>query len=228
MKFTKNKGTFLTVVLVVLIMFNVIAFTIPFVRGAGFWTGYGFSIVAIILSAGVGLYGLGHEGMKSKFYGFPIAYTAWIYLIVQVIVGFVEMALPGIPFQYSIVINVILMAASLAGLAAADIGKEEMERIDIVVEEKVFYIKSLQSDIEGMVSKAQDTELKKSLKDLAETIRYSDPMSSPQLTALENKIEMKVSALCEGFEQESSSAKSTCEELQQLFAERNRKVKLLK
>jgi hypothetical protein len=54
-------------------------------------------------------------------------------------------------------------------------------------------------------------------------------MSSPQLAAIENKIEAKVSVLTEAVEKANNEAiKALCNELQQLFAERNRKCKILK
>jgi hypothetical protein len=79
------------------------------------------------------------------------------------------------------------------------------------------------------MDKATDGSIKKTLKDLAETIRYSDPMSSPQLAAVENKIEAKVAVLAETVEKTDWDAvKALCNELQQLLAERNRKCKILK
>jgi hypothetical protein len=54
-------------------------------------------------------------------------------------------------------------------------------------------------------------------------------MSSPQLAAIENKIEARAAALAETVETSGAEAvKALCNELQQLFAERNRKCKLLK
>jgi hypothetical protein len=61
---------------------NAIAFVIPFSIGADFWTGYAFATLAVLLSAGIGLYALGHEGLKSKFYGVPLLLVIWPYLIV--------------------------------------------------------------------------------------------------------------------------------------------------
>lgn len=227
MKFTKNKGMSLAAVLIVLAVFNALAFLIPFQRAGGFWVGYGFATLAILLAAGVGLYALGHEGMKSKFYGLPIAMVATAYMAAQVVLSLVEMAVPVLPARYGILINVILLAACLIGLIGAGMGKEEIARIDAKVKEKVFYIKSLQGDIEGMAQRAQGEPLKKALTDLAETVRFSDPMSSPQLAAIENKIEAKAGALEESLSDPDASM-ALCQELQMLFAERNRKCKLLK
>jgi len=231
MKLTKNKGLFFASVFIILAVYNVIVFVIPFHKGGGFWTGYGFSMLAILLTAAVGLYAFDREGLKSKVYGVPLISVVWRYFIIQLIIGVIEIVLDFIPvpFQYGLVLNTILLGACLIGLISVEAAKDEIERIDEKIKEKVFYIKSLQADVEGLVSKASDDALKKLLKALVETIRYSDPMSSPQLAAIENKIETKASNLAEAVDNTDGEAvKALCDELQQLFAERNRKCKILK
>jgi len=229
MKLTKNNTLFLASVFIIIAVYNVVVFILPFSKGNGFWTGYGFSMFAFVLMTGVGLYAFGREKLQSKFYRIPLVSVARRYLITQLIVGFLEMALqyhPYYQFQYGIALNTILLGACLIGLIAVDVAREEIERIDEKIKGKVFYIKSLQVDMEGLVDKASDESVKKVFKDLVETIKYSDPMSSPQLAAIENKIEAKVAVLAETVD--ANGIKALCNELQQLFAERNRKCKLLK
>jgi hypothetical protein len=230
MNAVKGKGMSFIVIFIVLVMYNVVAFVIPFARGGNFWCGYGFSMAAIILTAAVGFYAIDKESLKSKVYGVPLAMVAWRYLVVQLIAGFVEMAAPSIiPYKYGIALNTILLGGSLIGFIAVDAGKEMIEKIDEKIKEKVFYVKSLQADIEGLVGRASDGSVKKLLEDLAETIRYSDPMSSPQLAALENKIEGKAAGLAEAVGKgDAGAVTALCEELQLLFADRNRKCKILK
>jgi hypothetical protein len=219
-------STFIT-----LAVYNTIAFVAPFNRGcAGFWIGYGFSTLAILLSSGIGLYALGREGIKSKFYGMPLADAARIYLIIQMLAGFAEMGAASlVPYQAGLILNVAMLGVFLVGVMAVSAATGEIERLDEEVKGKVFYIKSLQADIEGLAGGMPDDSIKKLLKDLAETVRYSDPMSSPQLAAVENKIEAKASALAEAADKADNDAvKALCDELQQLFGERNRKCKILK
>ena len=229
MKITKNRGMFLATVFITFAVYNVVIFVIPFNRGGGFWTGYGFSMLAMLLTAAVCLYAFDREELRSKVYGVPLLSVMWRYLAIQSILGLLEMILFFIPFQFGIALNAILLGACLIGLITVEASKEEIERIDEKIREKVFYIKSLQADVEGLAGRAQDDSFKKPLKDLAETIRYSDPMSSPQLAAIENKIEAKTAMLTEAVDSSDGDAvRALCNELQQLFAERNRKCKLLK
>jgi hypothetical protein len=217
----------LIAVFTLLVVYNVVAFVIPFDRHGGFWTGYSFSMLAILITAAGAFYALGQEGMKSKFYGLPLVSVVWIYLTTQLVAGFIQMSIPEIPFRYGIVVNVLLLGACLIGLITVNISKEEIERLDDKVKEKVFYIKSLLADVEGLEARASDESNKKDLKELVETIRYSDPMSSPQLASIENEIEVKVTALMENGA-DVDVTRAICNELQQLFAQRNRKCRLLK
>jgi len=233
MNAVKGKSMSFVTIFIVLAMYNVIAFVIPFPKGGNFWVGYGFSMLAALLTAAVGFYAFDRESLQSKVYGVPLAYVAWRYLITQLIVGFLEMALQFIPyeisFRYGIAVNTIILGCFLIGFITVDVGKKVVERIDEKIKEKVFYIKSLQADVEGLVDRASDETVKKLLKDLAETIRYSDPMSSPQLATVENKIEAKTAGLAEVVGKgDWDAVKALCEELQLLFAERNRKCKILK
>jgi len=224
---TKNKWMSVAVVFIVLGIFNVVAFVAPFVRGPMFWTGYGFFILAWLLTATVSFYAFGRDGLKSKFYGVSLILVVWRYLFIQLVISLAEMALFMIPFRYGIAVNVILLGVSLIGLIAVDAAKELVEQIDEKVADKVFYIKSLHVDVEGLAGRTADEAARKALKELAETIRYSDPMSSPQLAVIENRIEAKVSALADSIA-DAGATVALCNELQQMLAERNRKCKALK
>lgn len=61
--------------------------------------------------------------------------------------------------------------------------------------EKVFYIKSLQTDIDNCISMVTDKNLAQSLSLLSDKIRYSDPMSSVSLRQREESIQNIVSEI---------------------------------
>ncbi|MCL2721328.1 MAG: hypothetical protein FWD47_08320 [Treponema sp.] len=230
MNFIKNRKLSLAAVFIMMAVYNVIVFVIPFNRGGGFWSGYGFSMLAMLVTAVICFYAFDKEGWQSKFYRIPLISVVWRYLAIQLILGLLQMILDfiPIPFQIGLVLNTIVLGACLVGLITVNITKEEIERVGEKIKEKVFYIKSLQVDVESLVDKTSDELIKKVLKDLVETIKYSDPMSSPQLAAIENKIEVKTVTLSETVEKnDAEGIKVLCNEIQQLFAERNRKCKIL-
>jgi hypothetical protein len=224
--------------LVLLALFNAISFVAPFERSTGFWISYVFSTAAILLADVMTFYALERNAARSRFYGLPLVYVAWGHLAVQLVLGFVFMAAPGIralasvpavPSWLIFVISALMLGVCLIGLLAAETGSTEIRRIDGVVEEKVFYIKSLSADIRGLTARSEETSLKEALLDLAETMRFSDPMSDGRLAALENKIETKSAVLGESVAAgNTDGALALCDELRRLLAERNRKCKLFK
>ena len=77
--------------------------------------------------------------------------------------------------------------------------------------------------VEMLAEIEQDADTKKALEQLAEKIRFSDPMSSEQLLALESSIASKVEAL-----KTAANKMELISELNSLLIERNKKCKLLK
>ena len=105
---------------------------------------------------------------------------------------------------------------------ATDVGRTELEKVEQKVQGKVFYIKNLQVDIEILASAEKDTKTKEQLEQLAEKIRFSDPMSNEQLAVLEDKISLAVENL-----KSSDDKMKIIEDLNLLLDERNRKCKIL-
>jgi hypothetical protein len=228
---SNNKVSSLIVVVIIMAIFNVIVFVIPFKRCGGFWTGYGFSMFYMLLATGVGFYIFDRPELKSKFYRIPLISIVWKYLVIQLIIGFIQMILDftPIPFYYGLALNSILLGFCLIGLVTSKIAVDEIERIDTKIKEKVFFIKSLLAEVETLVNIPSEVPQKKILKDLAEAIKYSDPMSSPKLESIESRIEDKINSLSNAVRNnENDSIKSICNELTQLIAERNKKCLILK
>ena len=108
-------------------------------------------------------------------------------------------------------------------MISSEAGRTEIDRVEKVVQKKVFYIRSLQSDLEMIAETENNQEIKKMLIQLAEKIRFSDPMSSDELEDIENRIISKVNEL-----KDCSDKQSVMKELDLLLIERNKKCKFLK
>lgn len=146
-----------------------------------------------------------------------------VYLIVQIAVLFVFVFAEKLPAWSALVTCTVIAAMAAIFMIAADVGRTEIEKVEQKVQGKVFYIKNLQVDIEILASAEKDAKTKKALEQLAEKIRFSDPMSNEQLAVLEDKISLAVENL-----KSSDDKMKIIEDLNLLLDERNRKCKVLK
>ena len=192
----KNNKLGYAILGVVFVLFNVIAFAIPAIKTGTFWVTYVFSVIAFVSQIGVWKIALGKEDtLKSKFLGFPVVHIGIVYLIVQIAVFAVFMAVPTLPVWSAIVVCALVLGISAICMISAGAGRGEIERVETKVKQKVFYIKSLQVDVELLVKIESDGVVKTELLKLAEKIRFSDPMSCPELEMLEKEIADKTNLL---------------------------------
>lgn len=222
MKKNSTKGYVILGILFALV--SIIAFVVPTAKTTTFWIAYVFTAAAFAAQIGIWKTALGkEETLKSKFLGFPIVHIGIVYAVIQVIAFAVFMFVPTLPAWSAIMVCSIIAGVSAVCMISADAGRNEIERVEAKVQKKVFYIRELQADIELLTDNESDATVKAALAQLAERIRYSDPMSSEQLADLENKISSKVAEL-----KTTSNKLEIITELNSLFDERNKKCKILK
>lgn len=192
----KNKGMAYAVLAIAFVLLNVIAFEVPTAKTETFWVAYVFTAVAFALQIGIWNFAFkGTDTLKSKFLGISLISVGITYLIVQIIAFAVFMALPLTASWIAIVVCALILGISVICLIGTETGRDEINRVEEKVEKKVFYIKSLQVDVEMLASAEQDADTKMALTKLAEKIRFSDPMSDEALVDLEAKITAKVEEL---------------------------------
>lgn len=222
MKKNSTKGYLILGILFLLV--SIIAFVIPTVKTTVFWIAYVFTAIAFAAQIVIWKVAFGKEDiLKSKFLGFPIVHVGIVYLIIQIIAFAVFMLVPSLPTWSAIVVCSCITGISAVCMIAADTGTCEIERVEAKVQQKVFYIKSLQVDVEMLVDAEHNANTKKALEQLAEKIRFSDPMSSEQLSSLEDSIESKVELL-----KTTANKIELISEINTLLTERNKKCKILK
>lgn len=219
MKKNSTKGYVILGILFALV--SIIAFVVPTVKTTTYWIAYVFTAAAFAAQIGIWKTALGkEETLKSKFLGFPIVHIGIVYAVIQVIAFALFMFVPTLPAWSAIVVCSIIAGVSAVCMISADAGRNEIERVEAKVQKKVFYIRELQADIEVLTDNESDATVKTALAQLAEKIRFSDPMSSEQLADLENKISSKVAEL-----KTTSNKLEIITELNSLFDERNKNVK---
>lgn len=220
----KKKVMAYSVLGIVFALFNVLAFVIPTEKTATFWIAYAFSVVAFGLQIGIWKLAFnGTDTIKSKFLGIPLISVGFRYLVVQVIVFAIFMIFPTLPAWIPVVVCSAILGVAAICLIGTETGREEINRIEQKVEQKVFYIKSLQADVELLAEAESDPEIKAELTILAEKIRFSDPMSNNALAEIESEIAYKVKELKTAENKLAIIAAASA-----LVAERNKKAKILK
>lgn len=216
---------------IVLVVYNVVAFAVPFVRFGVFYLSWGFTLVAI----GVQVYVVhsafyNGEGAKSKFYGFPVARIGAAYLIIQMILGLLFMAAgEHVKLWIPLVMYVVLLGASAVGFISVEATRDEIVRQDAKLKKNVACMRALQSKAASMIQLVQDGQIREGLDRFAENLRYSDPVSSDALSEIEADLTVCVDELQRAvIDGDSAAALSLLDKAGVALAERNRLCKLNK
>lgn len=222
MKKTNSKGYAILGILFVLL--SVIAFVIPTLKTGTFWIAYIFTVVAFAAQIVIWKKAFGRDDtLKSKFLGLPVIHISIVYLVVQIIAFVIFTAMPLLPMWSAVVACAVILGFSAVVMIAADTGRDEVERVEAKVQKKVFYIKAIQVDVEMLAGEENDPATKTALNQLAEKIRFSDPMSCDELSELEEQIAQRIAML-----KTADDKQPVIKELDLLLTERNKKCKILK
>lgn len=219
----KNKTRGFVILLIAFAVLTTVLLVIPTEKTTVFWVSYGFTVLSfagqiLIWNAGF----KNGESLKSKFLGIPIVHIGTTYLIIQslstVLFRFIR-----VQSYISIIVSVLILGIFSVLMISSQAARNEINRVEQKVKTKVNFIRFIQSDIELLANAETDPETKKLLEDLAEKIKFSDPMSNEQLKPIEDKIKDKINEL-----KNSNSKSAVIGEIDVLLAERNNKAKILK
>ena len=224
-----KKDTIRTIVVaaITFIIYNLIAFVIPFAHTAAFWISYGFTLAAFaVVCASIYIAFMKNPDAKSRFYGFPIARIGVLYGCAQLIVSLVVMAVAKwTPWWIPVLVYAIGMGAAVIGLVAADAVVEEIQTQDVKLKKDVSLMRSLQYKISQIASQTDNA----GIRALAEEFRYSDPVSNDAIADAEADLAAAVDQLQAAFvDGDNEAMAQLCRRTASLLAERNRLCKLNK
>lgn len=101
--------------------------------------------------------------------------------------------------------------------------------MDSKIKENVSFIKGINVDVEMLLQRSSDAEVKGALRKLSETIKYSDPMSSSAVATQEQMIMQYLTELRVKFDAgDMAAVKELCPKIELLFVERNKKLMVSK
>lgn len=231
---TKNKLRMIIAMSVVLVLYHLLAFLIPFPKTTVFWISYGFTLgsIAIMVVSLARAFRNGDD-IQSKFYGFPIARIGVLYSGFQIVLGLAVMALgfmlKEIPWWPVLLVYAVLMGAALLGLIGADIVRDEIENQEEKLDQKVSAMRTIQSKVSQLTLLCEDEEIASEVKKFAEEVRYSDPVSCEALDEIEEDLAAIVHDLHQAIlDEDSTAARKLCKTATSVLLERNRLCKLNK
>lgn len=216
---------------VLLVLYILVAFLIPFVHTATFWVSLVFTLIAFgVVGASFYIAFIINPDAKSRFYGFPIAKIGAIYGLVQLIAGMLFMALAAlVPAWVAVLVYAIALGAAVIGLISAEAVAEEIHNQDAKLKKDVTLMRSLQSKLNQMAAQCDNPDAAAEVKRFAEEMRYSDPVSSEALADIEADLAAAVDELqSAAVDGDSASVKQLCRKASGILAERNRLCKLNK
>lgn len=233
MKVNKRQIQMIAGVLTVILVYNILAFLLPFHHNGVFWIGYSFGMVALITQ--IAIFALAFYDARtaaSRFYGIPVARVGLIYLVCQLIVSFFAMMLGGIesfPTWPIILVSILLFAAAVLGTIATDATRDEIVRQDAALKQNVQSMRTLQSIGVQLAAQSKGTDCAEEMRKLSEQLRYSDPVSNPATVEAENEIKAILSEIQQAIlDRDFSAANTLCRNASSALSERNRICKLNK
>ncbi|MDR0853976.1 MAG: hypothetical protein LBN34_06370 [Clostridiales Family XIII bacterium] len=201
MKTAKTKTIVMAILIIVAVAYSLVMWLVASSYDAVFIITYAVTLVSIGWLA----YNITflNDKMKNFPQNFSFVASAWTFFIIELVVSGVVLALSfaDISSKWAVIIAVILQIVLLAvfiirGLLLI-LGKGAIESVGGRTDAKVLDIRLMVADIEALIEQSTDfgedtAKVKKSLTEVRDAIRYSDPMSSEGLKAEEEAIKDSV------------------------------------
>lgn len=230
----KRFNSYAIIWIVLLVLFNVIAFVSPELDGiekytASFWIGYALTTVTFLGQLACAWFALKEDNATKLFYKVSLISTSYTGLVITSVVGGLFMLLAPLPAWIGAIVCCIVLAVNVLSVVKAEMAIEEVERIDNKVKQQTFFIKSLTVDAQSLMARAKSEDVKNECKKVYEAVRYSDPMSNDALGSVESEITVRFAKLSEAVVANDPVAVSEfANELIILVNDRNSKCALLK
>ena len=196
---------------------------------ASFWIGYAFILFSFVGQLICAYFALKESNIKKTFYNISLITTSYSGLILSFVFGGLCMLISSLPYWVGVLLCSVILAFNIVAVLKAVAAIDLVSAVDDKVNAKTFFIKSLTTDAEGLVSSARSETIKAECKKVYEVARYSDPMSDDALSDIENEIAVKFEKLAEAVVQDDAElVVETAAELVIMLSDRNQKCKLLK
>ena len=218
----------------VLGLFNLLVFIIPAwpnaeKYNASFWIGYGVTTAAFIGQLICTWTALKGDTVKKTFFKLPMLSVSYGGLIATIIVSLLFMIVIPRTCWVSAIACAIVLVVSIIATLKAKVASDIALAVDQKIEKATSFIYGMREDSETLLARAKTDEEKAACKKVRDALKFSDPMSSAELDALEGEIKNQFGIFKDAITEGAKDvADEKCEELLTLITERNNKCKRLK
>ena len=114
------------------------------------------------------------------------------------------MLVPVLPYWLGILLCGVVLAFNVIAVVKAAAAIEAVSGIDDKLESHTVFIRTLTADAQGVAALAKSDAVRAECKKVYEVVRYSDPMSSPELSAVEEEISAKFDYFTEAVAEDNA------------------------
>lgn len=226
-----KKANIMTAVIyaIVFAVFNLLVFMIFNQKNSVFWISYAFMCVAFVVQIASVIISFKKPETENIFMGIPVVSLSLYYFFAAMFAGAVFMIFQIAPVKLAIIVQTLILAIYAVVAILATLTRDVVQDVNDNLTEKVREIKTLNVDVEVLIPQVEDPALKKALKKLSETVKYSDPMSNDAVAEIEQQIMGEMNTLRVHIENgNNEEAISTCKNTEVLFLQRNSLLKATK
>lgn len=194
-----------------------------------FWISFVFIVISFVTNLICAFSLFKSENLEKLFLNLPLVRISRTALIITVIASSAIMLIPDCPYWIAAVVCAIILLFNVVSIFKTSWAAETVIDTQEKIKTNTSFIKELTPDAQSLMSRAQDNETKASCKKVYEALRYSDPMSSSNLSQIEDEISSKFNELSLAVEKNNTDkVKHLSDELVVLIKERNSKCKQYK
>ena len=222
----KKAGITLAIIGLIAVVYNVIFFVVPWNNGmsvAATWITYGCTWLALIFGGVVTAVAFNKKELKSRIFGIPVHCVGYTVLLLQLLIDGVVMGVGHwfeIAFWIPTIVEVLLFALAIITVIVRAANRDFIDSID-KKEVKEAYIKQLRIEVDSLVEANTIDAIKADLVKLAETVRYTDPVSHKDVEDTEDQITVAFEELEKAVaEGDVAKAQSAIAKMNRLLNER--------
>ena len=216
---------------VLFVLFNVVAFVVPAPDGmakytASFFIGYVGVALAFAGQLACGYKAFSADSAQKMFYNLSLVRVAYIGLIAMFVVGGACMLVPALPYWVGVIGCAVVLAFTAVSVIMAQTAIDAVTHVDQKTAASTSNMRALTAAATEIITIAAP-DVKPACQKVADALRYSDPVSNPDLAEEEAQIQ----TLLDTLQQAVARGKSVDEIVQSLLQAiqiRNQKCKLLK